>query len=181
MAASIVPAFKRYVVEMRFKPMPRYEQGAVAYSGVSAIDRPVGRQFIQPRVDTRAERDVLLDEVLGSWFSVVSWNNDPLTLLGEEAARWLELGARFISLRPSSQLNWRDHDHPDLQVVADATGALKRWFDEQEASVLFLRPDRFVAAACVAQRAPEVSRALADALSLSIAGTRPVLPTPATS
>jgi hypothetical protein len=45
--------------------MPRYEQGAVAYSGAEAIDRPVGRQFIQPRVDTRSERSVRLDEVLG--------------------------------------------------------------------------------------------------------------------
>jgi 3-(3-hydroxy-phenyl)propionate hydroxylase len=177
-AASIVPAFKRYVVEMRFKPMPRYEQGAVSYSGSAAIDAPVGRQLIQPRVDTRTQRDVLLDEVLGPWFSVVAWNNDPLTLLGDEGPRWVALGARFVSLRPTSQLNWRDHDRPDVEVVADASGALKRWFDEQEASVLFLRPDRFVAAACVAQRAPEVSRALAAALSLSAA--RPVsAPTPA--
>ena len=31
-SASIVPSLKRYVLEMRFKPMPRYEQGAVVHS-----------------------------------------------------------------------------------------------------------------------------------------------------
>ena len=31
-AASVVPALKRYVLEMRFKPMPRYEHGAVFHA-----------------------------------------------------------------------------------------------------------------------------------------------------
>ena len=31
-SASIVPTLKRYVLEMRFKPMPRYEQGAVVHT-----------------------------------------------------------------------------------------------------------------------------------------------------
>ena len=30
-SASVVPTLKRYVLEMRFKPMPRYDQGAVAH------------------------------------------------------------------------------------------------------------------------------------------------------
>ena len=35
-AASVVPTLKRYILEMRFKPMPRYEQGAVAHVGDAA-------------------------------------------------------------------------------------------------------------------------------------------------
>jgi 3-(3-hydroxy-phenyl)propionate hydroxylase len=161
-----VPAVKRYVVEMRFKPMPRYERGAVTYTRAGA-GSPVGTQFIQPRVDTRTARGVPLDDVLGPWFSVLCWNNDPRTVLGDEAERWVGLGARLVSLRPASQLHWPDHDHPDVEVVGDGTGALKRWFDAQQCSVLFLRPDRFVAGACVAQVAPEVSHALVPALSLT--------------
>ena len=34
-SASIVPSLKRYVLEMRFKPMPRYEQGAVVHRSES--------------------------------------------------------------------------------------------------------------------------------------------------
>jgi 3-(3-hydroxy-phenyl)propionate hydroxylase len=167
---SAVPNIKRYLVEMRFKPMPRYARGAVSYVQAADDDAVVGRQFIQPRVDTRVERGVLLDDVLGPWFSLLCWNNDPRAVLGEEAERWIALGARLIELRPLSQLHWNGNDHDDVEIVGDSSGALKRWFDGQSSSVLFLRPDRFVAAACVAQHAPEASRALAVALTLTDGG-----------
>jgi 3-(3-hydroxy-phenyl)propionate hydroxylase len=175
---SIIPGIKRYLVEMRFKPMPRYEHGAVSYAYGAAGDAVTGRQFIQPRVDTRVRKDVLLDDVLGPWFAIVCWNNDPLAVLGAEAERWAVLGARLIELRPAAQLSWAGNDHDGVEVVADRTGALKRWFDASSSSVLFLRPDRFVAAACVAQHAPGASRELAAALSLTDGGenaARPVL------
>lgn len=166
-AASAVPAIKSYLVEMRFKPMPRYTEGAISYLHASEDDGVVGRQFIQPRVATRSISDILLDEVTGTGFSVLAWNNDPMTVLGDEAQRWLELGATLIALRPQSQLRWTGNDHDEVTIVGDSTGAVKRWFDGHDASVIFLRPDRFVAGACIAQHAPEVSRAVADALSLS--------------
>lgn len=165
-AASIVPAVKRYIVEMRFKPMPRYTRGAVTYLHSDPSTTPVGQQFIQPRVDTRTGQNLLLDDVLGPWFSVLCWNNDPRTVLGAERARWAALGARLVALRPLSQLHSADADDDGIEVVGDRDGALKRWFDGQKASVVFLRPDRFVAGACIAQHAPEVSRALAEELSL---------------
>jgi 3-(3-hydroxy-phenyl)propionate hydroxylase len=162
---AAIPTFKQYLVEMRFKPMPRYTRGAITEL-YAADEGVVGRQFIQPRVDTRTERGVPLDAVTGPWFSVLCWNNDPRAVLGEEADRWLGLGARLVELRPQPQLHWPGADHDDVQVVGDSSGALKRWFDGQNSSVLFLRPDRFVAAACVAQHAPETSRALSEALAL---------------
>ena len=74
---------------MRFKPMPRYADGAVSYLHATKADGVVGRQFIQPRVATRAVPDVLLDDVIGIGFSVLVWNNDPMAVLGDEAQRWL--------------------------------------------------------------------------------------------
>lgn len=166
-AASGVPAIKSYLVEMRFKPMPRYTEGAVSYLHTTKADGVVGRQFIQPRVATRSVPDILLDDVTGIGFSVLVWNNDPMAVLGDEAQRWLNLGATLIALRPQSQLRWAGSDRDEVIVVGDSTGGLKRWFDDHDVSVIFMRPDRFVAGACIAQHAPEVSRALADALSLS--------------
>ena len=81
-AASVVPTLKRYVLEMRFKPMPRYEQGAVFHDEPRSDTSPVGTLFVQPRVDTRDRVDVLLDDVLGSGFAVLCWNNNPRALLG---------------------------------------------------------------------------------------------------
>ncbi len=187
-AASAVPTLKRYVLEMRFKPMPRYEQGAVVHDQPRRPDSPAGTLFIQPRVDTRSGTDLLLDDVIGIGFAVLAWNNNPRVLLGEDAfARWTALGASFIAVRPSTQLHWTppgQADDPAITIVGDRTGALKAWFDRHSESVLFLRPDRCIAAACIAQRAPEVSARLFDVLAVTVRGgdrpddTGPVLHVP---
>ncbi len=170
-AASVVPALKRYVLEMRFKPMPRYEQGAVFHAEPRAESSPTGTLFIQPRVDTRDQQNVLLDEVLGAGFAVLCWSNNPRALLGDEVfARWKALGARFVTVRPITQLRWPGHDDPDVVIVGDRSGALKAWFDAHTDSVLFLRPDRCIAGACIAQRAPELSASLFKVLHLTQGG-----------
>jgi 3-(3-hydroxy-phenyl)propionate hydroxylase len=170
-AASVVPTLKRYILEMRFKPMPRYEQGAIAHVGPRSKTSPTGTLFIQPRVDTRDAQNLLLDDVIGSGFTVLSWNNDPRKLLGDLAfARWKALGATFAAVRPLTQLHWTGQDDPDVVIVGDRTGALKAWFDAHAESVLFLRPDRCIAGACIAQLAPELSASLFEVLCLSKGG-----------
>ena len=69
-----------------------------------------------------------------------------------------------------TQLHWAGHDDADVVVVGDRTGALKSWFDTHTDSVLFLRPDRCIAGACIAQRAPELSASLFDVLCLTQGG-----------
>ena len=166
-SASIVPSLKRYVLEMRFKPMPRYEHGAVVHPDPRRADSPVGTLFIQPSVDTRERENVLLDDVLGAWFAVLCWNNNPRQILGAEAfTAWKTLGARFVAIRSLTQLHWSGHDDPDVVIVGDRTGDLKAWFDAHNESVLFLRPDRCIAGACIAQLAPDLSAVLFDALNL---------------
>ena len=169
--ASIVPTLKRYILEMRFKPMPRYTQGAIAHVEPTSPTSPTGTLFIQPRVDTRDAQNLLLDEVMGSGFAVLSWNNNPRTLLGEAAfTRWKSLGANFVAVRPMTQLHWTGHDDHEVVIVGDRTGALKAWFDVHAESVLVLRPDRCIAGACIAQLAPELSAALFDSLHLTGGG-----------
>ena len=170
-AASVVPTLKRYVLEMRFKPMPRYEQGAVYHAEPRSETSPAGTLFVQPRVDTRDRQDVLLDDVLGAGFAVLCWNNNPRALLGDDAfERWKTLGATFIEARPLTQLHWTGHDDPDVVVVGDRSGGVKSWFDAHAESVLFLRPDRCIAGACIAQRAPETSAALFKVLYVTQGG-----------
>ncbi|WP_211281975.1 bifunctional 3-(3-hydroxy-phenyl)propionate/3-hydroxycinnamic acid hydroxylase [Mycobacterium fragae] len=169
-SASIVPMLKRYVLEMRFKPMPRYEHGAVVHT---APDSPVGTLFVQPRVDTREHQNVMLDDVLGDWFAVLCWNNNLREILGATAfANWKALGAKFVAVRPLAQLHWTGHDDPDVTIVGDRSGDLKAWFDAHQESVLFLRPDRCIAGACIAQLAPELSTSLFDVLTLRPGGNR---------
>jgi 3-(3-hydroxy-phenyl)propionate hydroxylase len=166
-AANIVPSLKRYILEMRFKPMPRYQQGVVVHDEHRAANSPTGTLFIQPRVDTRDRQNVLLDDVLGTGFAVLCWSNNLRAVLGEDAfALWRSLGARFVEARPMTQLHWTGHDDPDVVVVGDREGALKKWFDVYTDSVLFLRPDRCIAGACIAQRAPEMSASIVKVLRL---------------
>jgi 3-(3-hydroxy-phenyl)propionate hydroxylase len=170
-AASAVPSLKRYILEMRFKPMPRYQQGAVYHAEPRSENSPTGTLFIQPRVDTRDAQNVMLDDVLGSGFAVLCWSNNLRAVLGDEAfTRWKALGARFVEARPMTQLHWTGHDDADVVVIGDRAGALKSWFDVYTDSVLFVRPDRCIAGACIAQRAPEVSASLFDVLCLTQGG-----------
>jgi 3-(3-hydroxy-phenyl)propionate hydroxylase len=113
----------------------------------------------------------MLDDVLGTGFAVLCWSNNLRAILGDEAFdRWTALGARFVEARPMTQLHWPGHDDPDVVIVGDRAGALKAWFDTYPDSVLFLRPDRCVAGACIAQRAPEMSASLFDVLCLTRGG-----------
>jgi 3-(3-hydroxy-phenyl)propionate hydroxylase len=177
---NLVPAAKRWIAEMRYKPQPRFHAGAlVDATGPAAAGKPVGRMFPQPRVDTRSASDVLLDSVLGPWFSVLVWGNDPRAVFDKQSLAILgRLGTRLVSVRPPTQLHW---DPPDagpadgleVTVVGDRTGRLKAWFDQHPVGFVVIRPDRYVAAAALAQDASRVTADLAAALHLTGEGPRP--------
>ena len=162
---NAVPSVKRYITEMRFKPMPRYETGAVVHpQSPPAKDSPVGRMFPQPRVVTRAGGPQRLDEVLGAGFGVLVWCN-PLERVFDEPTRaiWRALGARVLEVRPMSQLHWRSpgEDASHGAVVGDVDGDLKRWFDRNPVGVVVIRPDRIVAGASFAQQSDRLAAAVA--------------------
>lgn len=161
-SASALPVLKRYILEMRFKPMPRYETGAVvARPGKTS---PVGRMFVQPEVVTENGR-CLLDEALGNWFAVLCWNNDPTAVLDKPSVEaWRAIGARLVAVVPAAQIGQTSYGD-DVTVVGDR-GQLKAWFDVHSESVLFLRPDRFVAAAGIAQDAGLLSAQLLGVLGM---------------
>lgn len=192
-ALNLAPQAKSYFSELRFKPMPRYAAGVVVdqatltpgrsqasfkasplhpFSDSAGRVSPVGLQFIQPRVNTADRQDVLLDEVTGDWWAIAAWGNSPARLLGPddlELAR--RLGARLISFMPETQRPWAEKQYADspvpVTVAGDRDGRLKAWFDTRACGVVILRPDRFVAAACLAQQAPQALRAVLDAASFT--------------
>lgn len=205
------PSVKRYFVEMRFKPMPRYRQGAVLaaapvpapgllarlleHSGGSALGRllglmaekegsmlhrlvhgrqidegtPVGRMFIQPRVLCEDGQTRLLDDVVGLNFAVLAWGTDPTHGMSPEARTfWERLGARFITVKPAVQMAHRDDDRLGVIAIGDLGNRLKAWFAQQPNSVVFMRPDRFVAATCTPQQVDDTTRALAAVMAMPL-------------
>lgn len=160
---NYLPAAKRYVMEMRFKPMPKYEQGAL-YGGGSAS---VGRIFPQPTVDVAERAGVKLDDLAGPGFAVVSWGVDPLRWISEDLRDELKrLGFTFFLVVPSTQLAWEQGKHEGVTVIGDRGGALKAWFSERDESVVVVRPDRFVGAACRPQGLEQTLNALKNAMSV---------------
>jgi 3-(3-hydroxy-phenyl)propionate hydroxylase len=163
-----IPAVKRYFVEMRFKPMPRYRSGALVYGRHTGKTSPVGRMFIQPMVATPGGQVDKLDNVLGPSFSIVAWGVNPEYWMSEETRVIRErLNAKVFWAVPMTQL---EHEStrcpPGVTLIGDAQGRLKEWFGSHPSAVAFLRPDRFVAALCAPQEIDATARALASALHI---------------
>ena len=157
---SVAPAAKRYIVTMRFKPMPTLKKGALTHVGSPGEMTPVGRLFIQPTVCTRESASVKLDDAVGPWFALLVWNNDPRAILDVDAQQRLaRAGVRLVAVRPAVQLHWNQGDpDPDVLVVGDVDGSLKRWFDAHPESVVLVRPDRIVGGASAAHAASDMVR-----------------------
>ncbi len=144
-----IPGARDYILQMKYKPMPRYADGVIVpYAGPHA-DAAVGRMFIQPWVETADGRRVMLDDELGRSFAVIGIHVDPATVLAAGAAAWWrDLGARLVHV-----LAPRSGPHPDpvagVTRVEDVDGAFRDWLLRRPGDrLLVLRPDRYVAAVC---------------------------------
>ncbi len=126
------------------------------------METPVGRMFIQPRVSTDDGQTVRLDDVIGPNFAVLAWGTDPtFNMSAQTRAFWQRLGVKFISVKPQVQMAYRDDLRDGVITLGDAQGRVKDWFSLQNKSVVFLRPDRFVAALCSPQEVNAVTAQLA--------------------
>lgn len=166
LALNAIPPIKRYFVQMRFKPMPRFTQGIVlANAAGQPVGKATGRLFPQPDVLTGDGKRGKLDDVIGLRFAVLSWGSDPQLHMSDAVRRyWSQVGAHMIAVVPSTQLNnFRGTLLPGTTVVGDVQDALHEWFADQDAdgSIVVIRPDRFVAAVAPPQALEAVSRKLA--------------------
>jgi 3-(3-hydroxy-phenyl)propionate hydroxylase len=156
-AVSHVPGGRDYILQMKYKPMPRYVTGALAADPARPRTHPVGKMFMQPHVETGSGAKAKLDDVTGSWFALVGVRFDPAEVLGaEELAWWRALGGTTV------QVDWpRSESHPlngDVQAgppradtgterVEDVDGAFREWQATRPGDEFFvLRPDRYLAA-----------------------------------
>ncbi len=184
---NLFPSVKSYFADMRFKPMPRYTRGVLAdpttaaagtadaklssklipVSTANTRTSPVGVQFIQPNVRTDELGVAKLDDAVGSWWTLLVWGNDPVDVLpAESLAKLKELGAQLVAVVPETQYSWAKRDmSEDTLVLSDITGRLKKWFDDRPTPMLLLRPDRFVAGACLNQDGPRTIDAVLQSMN----------------
>jgi 3-(3-hydroxy-phenyl)propionate hydroxylase len=141
------PAVKTWILQMRFKPMPRYTDGLVV-SDERGRNSPVGRMFVQPLVEDAQGHAVRLDDTLGSWFGVIGFCADPAEHLTDAQRDYLtQLGASLIKVTDSrAGRGQRTTTHQGTQVIEDLEGHLREWFTQHATRFAVIRPDRYVAA-----------------------------------
>lgn len=158
-AVRLLPGVKNWVLQMRFKPMPRYEDGVVVRTPGSPM---VGRMLIQPDVEDAGGARRKLDDVLGPWFALIGWQADPQAALGEaERAVWRALGARFVRIdraRSGGAPGARVASSHGTVCVEDIDNHFADWMQAHPGSMLVLRPDRYIAAQCTPAELPAVTR-----------------------
>jgi 3-(3-hydroxy-phenyl)propionate hydroxylase len=172
-ALGLIPPLRDYVLHMRFRPKPRYTAATV----VGDDDDPaIGGLFPQPCVSAGGAVDaVLLDDVLGPTLAVLRWGEDPRRSLGSrELAVLRGLETRFLTILPMTQYRARagESDGIDAEhmILGDRDGTLRGWFNAHPYPMVFIRPDRVVAAGCQPMHAPATVRRLAERLALVDAG-----------
>ena len=159
-ALNYIKPIKQYLLEMRFKPMPKYNDGALLADGQK--NSPVGKMFIQPHVQLENGQTVLLDDVIGNDFAIIAWGVDPKWGLSEaNMKQWQLLGVKFIQVLPAVQLgNEKRQKFDGVITIGDMGTEIRSWFGKTDQSMVILRPDRFVAALAIPQTMNSVSQQL---------------------
>ena len=162
--AQKIPGGREYILQMKYKPAPRYRHGVVVPAAGKDSASPVGRLFGQPSVATDDGTRVKLDDAVGPGFAVIAIGADPATLLSESSRQfWESVGATLVRIAPSrtgARAGTAAEPTKSLTFF-DVDGAFRDLLLERpDDQVLVLRPDRYLAAAG--------PRAAADGLTLAL-------------
>ena len=152
-----------YVLQMKYKPKPRFEAGFLLPPGRTAPEL-VGRLFPQPQVTTVYGEDVLLDEAMGQGFCLLARTAEPAALFARLAHPvWKALAARRVAVLPADA---DVRETGGIVTVGELDGTIAASLGRTPDAILLLRPDRYVACAFTlaeADAAAAAMQALLDA------------------
>lgn len=160
--AGYIPPIRDYFLQMKFKPKPQYADGLL---GPEEAPGARGRMFAQPIVRTANGNDILLDEVIGHRFALISYGdcatlNNPL---------WRTLGAVRICIMPKDKHPAFAGLTPGAIAVCDTNDALQNFFTTRAGQVVLVRPDRYIAGCFAPAAEPGFATAFAAALGRNAA------------
>ena len=125
--AGLIPKFRDYIMGLKFKPVPRFEQGFLCPDGLSAKQTLVGRMLPQPVVTGPDGETKRLDDILGPGFALLAVATEANEAFAGPTPDMFEtLDANRVTLAAE------DATHP----------AFRPYFGK----ILLVRPDRYVAA-----------------------------------
>ena len=138
--ASLYPPARDYVLQLKFKPKPRFVDGFFVADAAPGAAMRAGQLLGQPRVELPGGERVPLDDVLGHGFVFIGWNV-PAALHNAFAG----VPVRVILIVRQQQPFPLDAPTDSL-VVRDCEGVLEHLLHDMRAQALLLRPDRYVLA-----------------------------------
>lgn len=166
---DFIPPLKRYFLEMRFKPAPQFKKGAMVSTQAINKTSRVGKMFMQPTLLTQDGQKQKLDDIIGNNFAVIAWSTDPTYGMSEEQyGYWKDLGAKFIRILPDNQINHAVDTREGVITLGDMNSQLRDWFTGMADSILFLRPDRYIASMASPQSIDGISRQTLRVLSIDL-------------
>ncbi len=182
---GLVPVARDYILQLRFKPRPRFAEGFFVPHPVRGAVVPSGQLLPQPWVELKGGCRVRLDDVLGQGFALLHWTDGggpPTAPTGPG----VPVSMRHIGLlRQSDDFIAGSADEVEASatnvVVRDCDGVLASVLDSARARGVVLRPDRYVLAYLPGGAADGESTGLGPALALLATVSMPSLTTPAPS
>ena len=168
--ANLVPGLRDYVLEMRFKPKPRFARGFLIADNEGRRRTLVGRMFPQPAIITATGAKLLLDEVTGNGFAALAYGANPEAVLAALIQPvWRRLGISRVGVLPPDARD-APAPGPGIEIVRDAEGALATVLKGREGRIVLLRPDRYAAGAFAADEAPAFAASLETLMDRGAAG-----------
>jgi len=158
-AAQRIPGARDYVLQMKYKPTPRYDRGFVLHPVASDKSSPVGRAFPQPLVELSGGKRVRLDDVFGDRIAILGLAPGIVQALGTDTLAKLNTH-NVVVVQSNVTPAYRREGQPGPSSrattpgattidVFDIEGGLRDiLLNRPSEEVIVIRPDRYVAAAC---------------------------------
>jgi len=143
---SIVPAARDYVMQMKFKPKPRFNEGFVVPDGLREAESLAGRLFVQPRVESPSGRRMLLDDALGRGFRLLVCGLPPGAAVPELPLPESLNAERFVIVPKDYNFPYPLPAESERSMLRDLEGVIETALRPIGPCAILLRPDRYVAA-----------------------------------
>jgi 3-(3-hydroxy-phenyl)propionate hydroxylase len=143
---SVFPPVRDYVLQLKFKPKPRFFEGFFVPRHAAAALVPAGQLLPQPQVELPGGTQAALDDVLGSGFALLSLADAESSAVAAARAALASAGldCRHIPVVAQSD-DFLQRAETDT-TLRDCGGTLEAIIRSAGAQAVLLRPDRYVLA-----------------------------------
>jgi 3-(3-hydroxy-phenyl)propionate hydroxylase len=154
-ATRIIPKLRDYFLSMKFKPEPRFLVGFLVDDKKNGRRTLVGRMLPQPMVTSGSDEPVLLDNILGTGFSLLALGiESDIAFKDCSHPIWEHLKVNRIALLKDAAVRTSEPSITNAQLQDHVWPAkLERYLGH----ILLIRPDRYVAAAFTPESATEMA------------------------